>query len=81
MSEAGEFRLCSGCTQWVIWTPQRRKGPVYCCEACARGLACHCARPPGEEPSQVDLGQALPQGGYHALGQPVFTQNPRARRA
>ena len=40
MSHAGEFRLCSGCGQWAIWTPQRRTGPIFCCEACARGLRC-----------------------------------------
>ncbi len=35
MSRGGEFRLCSGCGQWAIWTPLTRRRPVYCCEACA----------------------------------------------
>ncbi|MBI4734703.1 MAG: TraR/DksA C4-type zinc finger protein [candidate division NC10 bacterium] len=48
MSQAGEFSLCSGCGQWAIWTPRHRKGPIYCCEGCARDLGCTCGKAPDE---------------------------------
>jgi len=48
MNQAGEFRLCSGCGNWTIWTPQPQRGPVYCCQACARGRGCDGTERPGE---------------------------------
>jgi hypothetical protein len=51
MNPVGEFRLCAGCREWALWTPQRERGPVYCCEACALGHRCACARDPSEEAS------------------------------
>lgn len=59
MRQAGEFRLCSGCAQWALWTPQEQTGPVYCCEACVLGRRCACARAPDEEASAAGGRQAL----------------------
>jgi len=78
MNQAGEFRLCSGCAQWALWTPQRRRGPVYCCEACALGLRCACAQGSDEEASVTRSQQALRLGGYRALHRAVPARPPRA---
>lgn len=78
MSQAGEFRLCSGCGQWALWTPRLRKGPVFCCETCARGLRCACAQPL-DEPSPLPRRRGpLGPGGYHAHHEPVPARPPRA---
>ncbi len=65
MSHAGEFRLCSGCGQWAIWSPLHPKGPVYCCQACARGLRCVCAREPDDWVPVADFRRDI-QGERHA---------------
>ncbi len=78
MIQAGEFRLCSGCAQWALWTPQERRGPVYCCEACAQGLRCACAQGPDEEDSAARGRQALHPGGYRALNRSVSARPSRA---
>jgi hypothetical protein len=63
--EAGEFRLCSGCGEWAIWTPQHCRGPVYCCEACERGLGCSCAEGQDERPRLASIRRSRRQGGHH----------------
>jgi hypothetical protein len=78
MSHAGEFRLCSGCGQWAIWTPQRRTGPIFCCEACARGLRCACSDAPGEGVPFTRSRREVRPGGSHALHEPVPARSPRA---
>jgi hypothetical protein len=67
MSAVGEFRLWSGCGQWAIWTPRDRKGRVYCCEACSRGLGCVCAAGPDERAFVAVVRRDLAQGGQHAI--------------
>ena len=39
MTQAGGFRLGSGCGEWVIWTPQTHRRPGSRGEACARNSA------------------------------------------
>lgn len=81
MNQTGEFRLCSGCGEWAIWTPQHRKGSVYCCEACARGLRCACIADPDERPHVASIRRDLPQGGQHASSESFSAQGSRARGA
>ena len=81
MNQIGEFRLCSGCGEWAIWMPQDRRGPVYCCEACAWGLGCCCTTGADEGLRLSSIRRDLPQGGQYALSESVATQGPRPRGA
>lgn len=77
MNPAGEFRLCSGCALWAIWTPLRWKGPVYCCEACARGAGCICGTAPDECTPAGEFRRGF-RGGRHAVHQSIPAQAPQA---
>ena len=81
MSAVGEFRLCSGCTQWAIWTPRDRKGRVYCCEVCSRGLGCVCAAGPDEWTPVALIRPDLSEGGQHAFQHSAPSRPARAGRA
>jgi hypothetical protein len=78
MNQIGEFRLCSGCGEWAIWIPPDRKGPVYCCEACARGLGCDCVKGAGEGARGSSRRRQLYRGGQRAPTESVATQASRA---
>lgn len=78
MSQTGEFRLCSGCGEWAIWTPQYQRGSVFCCQACARGRGCDCAGSHDEWSALHRPLRDLSKGGHHALRQPVSARIPQA---
>jgi hypothetical protein len=81
MNEAGEFRLCSGCADWAIWTPVRRKGPVYCCEMCARGQRCVCAAEVDDRTSIAWSRGSVYRRGNHGIHEEVHREAARSRRA
>ena len=78
MSEAGESRVCSGCGQWAVWTPQHRKGAVFCCEGCARGPGCNCVKGADVGIRRSSERRGLHRGGQHGLAESVAAQAPRA---